>query len=185
MTQALTRALKLESKQKWNNGLGLVTYEFKALEAWVVEEPTKKQEDLTKHLRQDQTESEVRWHTEEQIEIMKGIQKSWDNKLQYISKILSGLQDEVANAPAPVSPDDEDTYQSRSFNLRAQEKVLEEAQQVFVRWKMNFLRSIKIYKDAIASGKETTEPKPATGGTGSGHHSPTRTKNPKPYTLTS
>ena len=139
MTQALTRALKLESKQKWDNGLGLAIYEFKALEAWVVEEPTKKQEDLTKHLRKDQTESEARWHTEEQIEIMKGIQKSWDNKLQYISKILNGLQDKVANAPAPVSPDDEDTYQSRSFNLRAQEKVLEEAQQVFVCWKMNFL----------------------------------------------
>ena len=41
---------------------------------------------------------------------MKGIQKSWDSKLQYISKILNSLQDEVANAPAPVSPDDEDTY---------------------------------------------------------------------------
>ena len=84
----------------------------------------------------------------------------------------------MANAPAPVSPDDEDTYQSRSFNLRAQEKVLEEARQVFVCWKMNFLRSIKIYNDAIASGKETTEPKPATGGTGSRHHSPIRPKNP-------
>ena len=55
MTQALTRALKLESKHKWENGLGLITYEFKALEAWVMEEPTKKQEDLTKHLRHDQT----------------------------------------------------------------------------------------------------------------------------------
>ena len=86
MTQALTRALKLESKQKWDNGLGLATYEFKALEAWVMEEPTKKQEDLTKHLRQDQTESEVRWHTEEQIEIMKGIQQSWDKKLHTFLK---------------------------------------------------------------------------------------------------
>ena len=42
MMQALTRALKLESKQKWDKGLGLATYEFKALEARVVEEPTKK-----------------------------------------------------------------------------------------------------------------------------------------------
>ena len=143
-----------------------------------MEEPTKKQEDLTKHLRKDQTESEARWHTEEQIEIMRGIQKSWDNKLQYISIILSGLQDEVANAPAPVSSEDEDTYESRSFNLRAQEKVLEEHQQAFVHWKMNFLQSIKYFKEAIAEGTATTEPKPATGGTGSGHHSPTRTKPP-------
>ena len=76
MTQALTRALKLESKQRWESGLGLAAYEFKALEAWVVEEPTKRQADLTKHLKLDQTESEARWHTEEQIEIMRGIQKS-------------------------------------------------------------------------------------------------------------
>ena len=103
-----------------------------------MEEPKKKQEELTKHLRKDQTESDARWHTEEQIEIMKGIQKSWDNKLQYISKILSGLQDKVASAPAPVSSDDQDTYESRSFNLRAQEKVLEEHQQAFVCWTMNF-----------------------------------------------
>ena len=128
MTQALTRALKLESKQKWENGLRLAAYEFKALEAWVVKEPSKKQTDLTKHLKLDQTESDARWHTEEQIEIMKGIQTSWENKLEYISKILSGLQDKVANAPAPVSSEDEDTYESRSFNLRAQEKVLEEHQ---------------------------------------------------------
>ena len=60
MTQPFTRALKLESKKRWDNRLGLATYEFKALEAWVVEEPTKKQEDLTKNLRQDQMESEVR-----------------------------------------------------------------------------------------------------------------------------
>ena len=41
---------------------------------------------------------------------MKGIQHTWDKKLQFISKLLNGLQDEVANAPAPVSPDDDDTY---------------------------------------------------------------------------
>ena len=139
MTQPLTRALRLESKQRLESGLGLAPYEFEALKAWVVEEPTKKQMDVTKHLKLDQTESDARWHTEEQIEIMKGIQKSWDNKLQYISKILSGLQDEVAGAPAPVSSDDQDTYESRSFNLRALEKTLEEQQQAFVRWKMNFL----------------------------------------------
>ena len=106
MTQPLTRALKLESKNRWDNGLRLATYEFKALEAWVVEEPTKKQEDLTKHLRLEQTESEVRWQTEEQIEIMKGIQHTWEKKLQFITKLLNGLHEEVANTPAPVSPDD-------------------------------------------------------------------------------
>ena len=39
----------------------------------------------------------------------------------------------------------------------------------------------KIYKDAVAAGKETVEPKPAAGGTGSGPHPPTRPKNPSTY----
>ena len=41
MTQPLTRYKKLKSKQKCDNGLGLIAYEFKALEAWVLEVPTK------------------------------------------------------------------------------------------------------------------------------------------------
>ena len=65
MTQPLTRDQKLRSKQKWDNGLGLVAYEFKALEAWVLEVPTKHQEDLTKHLRNKLTDNEVKWATEE------------------------------------------------------------------------------------------------------------------------
>ena len=174
MTQPLTRDQKLRSKQRWENGLGLTAYEFKALEAWVLEVPTKQQEDLTKHLRLEQTENEVKWATEEKIEVMTGIQKTWDKKLQYIAKILGGLQEEVANAPTPTSPEDNDTYETRSCNLRAQDTLLEEAQQVFVRWKVNFLRSIKYYKDAIASSKETEEEKPDTGGAETKAHSPTR-----------
>ena len=119
MTQPLTRALKLESKNRWDNGLGLAAYEFKALEAWVLEEPTKRQEDLTKHLRLEQTESEVKWATEEKIEVMQGIKNTWEKKLQFITKILGNLQEEVANAPAPTSPDDKGNYETRSFSLRA------------------------------------------------------------------
>ena len=78
MKQPLTRAQKLQSKQRWNNGLGLAAYEFKALEAWVLEEPTKKQEDLTKHLRLEQTESEVKWVTEEKIKVIQGIKNTWE-----------------------------------------------------------------------------------------------------------
>ena len=106
MTQSLTRDQKLRSKQKGDNRLGLVAYQFKALEAWVLEVPTKQQEDLTKHLRLEQTDNEVKWATEEKIEVMTGIQKTWDKKLQYIAKILGGLQEEVANAPAPTSSED-------------------------------------------------------------------------------
>ena len=58
---------------------------------------------------------------------MQGIKNTYKKKLQFIAKILGNLQEEVANAPAPTSPDDEDTYETRSFNLWAQETLLEEA----------------------------------------------------------
>ena len=178
MMLPLTRDQKLRSKQRWDNGLGLAAYEFKALEAWVLEVPTKQQEDLTKHLRLEQTDNEVKWATEEKIEVMTGTQKTWDRKLQYISKILGDLQEEVSNAPAPTAQEEEDTYETRSFNLHAQDAFYDEAQQVFVCWKVNFLRSIKYYKDAIASAKEKEEEKPDTGGAEAKTHSPTRPKNP-------
>ena len=89
--QPLTRALKLKSKNRWDNRLRLAAYEFKALETWVKEEPTKKQEDLTKHLRLEQTGSEVKWLTEEMIEVMHGIKNTWEKKLQFITKILGTL----------------------------------------------------------------------------------------------
>ena len=109
---------------------------------------------------------------------MKGIQHTWDKKFKFITKLLNGLQEEVTNAPAPVSQDDDDTYQSRSFNLKAQETLLEEPHQVFVCWKVNFLRSIKYYKDAIALSKEKEKEKHDKGGAGARTHSPTRPKNP-------
>ena len=70
MMQPLTREQKLRSKQKWDNGLGLVAKEFKTLEAWVLETPQKHQEDLTKHLREDLSDNEVKWGIEEKIEVM-------------------------------------------------------------------------------------------------------------------
>ena len=109
---------------------------------------------------------------------MTGTQKTWDRKLQYISKILGDLQEEVSNAPAPTAQEEEDTYETRSFNLHAQDTIHDEAQQVFVRWKINILRSIKYYKDTQALSKEKEkEEKPETGGARAGTYSPTRPKN--------
>ena len=157
MTQPLTRDQKLRSKQKWDNGLGLVTNEFKALEAWVLEVPTKHQEDLTKHLRNNLSDNEVKWATEEKIEVMSGIQKSWEKKLQYISKLLGDLQEEVVNAPAPTAQEEEDTYETRSFNLRAQDVIYDESQKAFVRWKVNFLRIIRESVNAPAATTQENE----------------------------
>ena len=97
MTQPLTREQKLRSKQKWDNGLGLVAKEFKTLEAWVLETPQKHQEDLTKHLREDLSEPEVKWVTEEKIEVMSTLQKSWEKKLLYISHLLGKLEEALVS----------------------------------------------------------------------------------------
>ena len=82
MMQALTRELKLKSKQKWDNCLGLIAKEFKLWEAWVLEISQKHQEDLTKHLRVDLSETEAKWAAQEKIEVLAMLQKSWEKKLE-------------------------------------------------------------------------------------------------------
>ena len=132
MTQALTREQKLRSKQKSDNSLGLLAKEFKTLEAWVLESPQKNQEDLTKHLREDLSEPEAKWTAQEKIEVLATLQKSWEKKLQYITNLLGKLKEEVLNTPAAITQDDKDTCNSRQFNLRAQDRVYDDAKQVFV-----------------------------------------------------
>ena len=103
MTQALTRELKLKSKQKWNNCLGLIANKFKLLEAWVFESPQKHQEDLTKHLRVDLSETEAKWAAPEKKELLATLQESREKKLLYISSLLEKLEEEVVNATAAGS----------------------------------------------------------------------------------
>ena len=61
MTQPLTRQAQTLSKQKWDNCLCLIAKEFKLLEAWVLDSPQKNQEELTKNLREDLSETEAKW----------------------------------------------------------------------------------------------------------------------------
>ena len=107
--------------------------EFKTLEAWVLEVPQKHQEDLTKHLRVDLSETEAKWAAQEKIEVLATLQESWEKKLLYIANLLGKLEEEVVNAPAATAQDEEDTCETRQFNLRAQDKVYDKTQQVFVR----------------------------------------------------
>ena len=105
------------------------------------------------------------------------ITKILGKEASIISKLLGELQEEVAKAPAVTTQEDEDTYESRQFNLRAQDKIYDKAQQVFIRWKITFIRSVKFYKDTLASSdKKEEEEKPKTG-TRTRGHSPDRPKN--------
>ena len=47
--------------------------------------------------------------------------------------LLEKLEEEVVNAPAAATQDDEDTSDSRQFNLWAQDRIFDEAKQVFIR----------------------------------------------------
>ena len=84
----------------------------------------------------------------------------------------------MVNAPAPTAQEEEDTYETRSFNLLAQDVIYYKAQQVFVRWKINFLRSIKYYKDTLALSEEKEEEEKPETGARARAHSPVRPKNP-------
>ena len=98
------------------------------MEASVLEVPQKHQEDLTKHLREDLSEPEAKWNAQEKIEVLSTLQKSWEKKLLYISNLLGKLEEEVVNAPTSTAQDEEDTCETRQFNLRAQDKVYDKAQ---------------------------------------------------------
>ena len=152
MTQApLTRDQKLKSKQKWDISLGLVAKEFKTLEAWVLEIP--RNTDLTKHLRVEVSETEAKWAAQEKIEVLATLQESWEEKLLYIPNLLGNLEEEVVNTPTATAQDEEDTRETRQFNLRAQDRVYYEAKQVFIRWKITFQRSKELFKDLLAAFK--------------------------------
>ena len=104
----------------------------------------------TKHLRVDLSETEAKWAAKEKIEVLATLQESWEKKLLYISSLLEKLEEEVVNAPAAASQDDEDTSESRQFNLRTQDRIFDKARQVFIRWKITFQRSKELFKDLIA-----------------------------------
>ena len=65
----------------------------------------------------------------------------------------------MVNAPAAIAQDDKDTYETRQFNLQAQDRVYDEAKQVFVQWKITFQRSTELLKDLLAAFKDKEEEK--------------------------
>ena len=92
---ALTRQEHKKSKQQWDNLHGVVSKEFKHLEGWVKDIAQKHIDELTKILRTDLSETEVRWACEEQIEIISSLKEAWQKKLDYIKTVLSTMETEV------------------------------------------------------------------------------------------
>ena len=78
MMQPLMGQAQALSKQKWDNCLGLIAKEFKLLEAWVLDSPQKHQEELTKNLQEDLSETEAKWAYQEKLEVWATLQESWE-----------------------------------------------------------------------------------------------------------
>ena len=86
----------------------MVTKEFNNLEGWVKDKAQKHIDELTKVLRENLSETEVRWACKEQIEIISSLKEAWQKKLDYIKTVLNTMETEVLGAPIADSKKDED-----------------------------------------------------------------------------
>ena len=77
-------------------------------------------------------ETKAKWAAQLKIEVLATLQKSWEKKLLYISSLLEKLEEQVINAPAAACQDEADTSNSRQFNFWEQNRIFDEAKQVFV-----------------------------------------------------
>ena len=73
----------------------MVTKEFHSLEGWVTNYAQKHIDELTKILRTDLSDTEVRWECEAQIDIISSLKEAWQKKLDYIKTVLITMVTEV------------------------------------------------------------------------------------------
>ena len=111
----------------------MVTKEFHSLEGWVKTNAQKHIDKLTKILRTDLSETEVRWACEEQIEIISSLKEAWQKKLDYIKTVLSTMETEVLGAPIADSKKDRERSKHRQFSLRALDRTFDKSKQAFAR----------------------------------------------------
>ena len=91
----------------------MVTKEFHSIEGWVKTNAQKHIDELTKILRTDLSDTEVRWECEAQIDIISNLKEAWQKKLDYIKTVLSIMETEVLGAPIADSKKDEDASEHR------------------------------------------------------------------------
>ena len=118
ISQALTRQAHEQSKQRWEGLLGLVTKEFKLLEAWVKDNAQKQQDKLTETLREDLLDTEPKWACQEKLDLLVSLQKAWKKKLSYLNSLLQKMENEVLGALTAASQDDTDSINSCQFKIR-------------------------------------------------------------------
>ena len=128
----------------------MVTKEFASLEAWVKTNAHKHLDKLTKILKTDLSDNDIRWEYEAQIDIIATLKETWQKKLDYIKSVLTTLETEVLRAPLTETELEEDTSEHRLFALQKLDKIFEEAKQAFARLKVPGKRLREVFKKATS-----------------------------------
>ena len=100
LVAARTRLEREQNKKRWDSLTRLVQGEFASLEVWVKSNAQKHIDELTKILKTDLSDNDVRWECEAQ---------TWQKKLDYIKSVLTTLETEVLGAPLTATKSEEDT----------------------------------------------------------------------------
>ena len=79
-----TRLEREQRKKRWDSLNGIMHKYFGSLETWVRDVTQKLLDKLTKLLKTDLSDNEVRWECEAQIDIYATLRETWQKKLDYI-----------------------------------------------------------------------------------------------------
>ena len=124
--------------------------EFTSLEVWVKTNAQKHIDKLTKILKTDLSDNDIRWECEAQIDIIATLKETWQKKLDYIKSVLATLETEVLGAPLTETESEEDTSEHRLFTLQKLDKIFKEAKQALARWKVSGKRLREVFKKATS-----------------------------------
>ena len=106
-----------QNKQRWDSLTGKVQGEFTSLEVWVKSNAQTHIDKLTKILKTDLSDNDIRWEGEAHIDIIVTLKETWQKKLDYIKSVLTTLETEVLGAPLAETESEEDTSKHRLFPL--------------------------------------------------------------------
>ena len=92
-------------------------------ESWVTTNAQPKLDKLTKVLKTDLSDNDIRWECKAQIDIIATLKETWQKKLDYIKGVLTTLETDVLGAPLAETESEEDTSEHRLFALWKLDKI--------------------------------------------------------------
>ena len=153
MAKPVTREEKENSKREFDELNYLINNELKSLESWVLKTAQPKLLNLQKLVRGDLTDPNNKWGCEAEIRIGKTLMKKGQTKIDYIDKLVEKLNDQVLRAPIKIKDTDTDTSETRLYQARAIDELVEESKLAFDRWASSILMVQQNFKDITEKKK--------------------------------